>query len=390
MRYLAGAAVLITGLVIVEAIGRAQSPWMLAEHSVATGLRGAYQVVATDLNKDGRVDLLAILLTGSADVVWFENPSWKSHVIASGVTSPVNADAFDIDKDGIPEIALASGFGTTPARSEGRLTLLTHGADPSAPWTAKEFDRTPAAHRIRWIDADGSGRRMLVNAPLGGINGAPPDYKDKASIYAYDARDLKRATVTDSEEGVVHGISIVDWDGKGREGFLSASFLGIHLHRFVNGAWQRTRLTAGNSAAWPNGGSSDVVALRTKAGRQLAAIEPWHGNQVIVYRGSGETWDQRTMIDDSMNNGHTLAAADLDGDGVDEFVAGYRGNATVKGGLNLFHLEGTTWVKTAIDRQDMAASSCVVAMLNEDKRPDIACIGSSTANLKWYEYQPVR
>src|SRR5262249_6707001 len=157
-----------------------------------------------------------------------------------------------------------------------------------------------------------------------------------------------RTTVTDADEGVVHGITIVDWDGKGREAFLSASFLGIHLHRFVNGAWQRTRLTAGNNEPWPKGGSSDVAVLRTKAGRQLAAIEPWHGNQVVVYRGAGEKWDQRTMVDDSMDYGHTLAVADLDGDGVDEFVAGYRGSGTVKGGLNVFHLEGSTWVKTAI------------------------------------------
>jgi hypothetical protein len=33
----------------------------------------------------------------------------------------------------------------------------------------------------------------------------------------------------------------------------------------------------------------------------------------------------------------------------------------------------------------MAASGCVVADLNGDKRIDIVCIGSSTANLKWYE-----
>ena len=60
------------------------------------------------------------------------------------------------------------------------------------------------------------------------------------------------------------------------------------------------------------------MVVRTKAGRQLAAIEPWHGNQVVVYRGKGDTWDNRTVIDDTLNDGHTLVNADLDGDGVDE------------------------------------------------------------------------
>jgi hypothetical protein len=33
----------------------------------------------------------------------------------------------------------------------------------------------------------------------------------------------------------------------------------------------------------------------------------------------------------------------------------------------------------------MPAAACAIADLNGDGRPDIACIGSSTANLKWYE-----
>ena len=59
------------------------------------------------------------------------------------------------------------------------MTMLTKGADVNAPWTAKEFDRMPSVHRVRWIDAEGNGRKMVVNAPLGGVKGAPPDYKDK-------------------------------------------------------------------------------------------------------------------------------------------------------------------------------------------------------------------
>ena len=38
-----------------------------------------------------------------------------------------------------------------------------------------------------------------------------------------------------------------------------------------------------------------------------------------------------------------------------------------------------------LDEGKMSASGCVVADLNRDKRVDIICIGSSTANLKWYE-----
>lgn len=366
-------------------------------------MRGGYHVTATDINKDGKTDLLAVATGAKVDLVWFENPlgaeargataaSWTPHVMASGYPGMINADAHDVDKDGYPEIVLQSGFSTTPAKGDGRMILLSKGADVNAPWTAKEFDRMPSVHRVRWIDVEGKGNKIVVNAPLGGVKGVPPDYKDKVAIYAYDpARDYKREIITEDDEGVLHGVQVVDWDGKGREALLGASFLGIHLHRYNNGKWTRTRLTSGNAEPWPKNGSSDVVVLRTRAGRQLAAIEPWHGNQVVVYRGKGETWDQRTVIDDTLNDGHTLVQGDLDGDGVDEIVAGYRGGG---GGVNIYRLGANNdWTKHALatpDQKSMAAAGCVLAHLNDDKRLDLACIGTSTANLKWYENQAPR
>lgn len=146
------AGLLAASVGLVQLDGQA-APWNLAAHEIGTGLRGGYQVVAADINKDGRVDLLAGATSATADLVWFENPTWTRHVMASGLPSMINADAFDIDKDGIPEVALASGFATAPTRSAGVMTMLTHGADVNAPWTAKAVDRTPTAHRVRWIDA---------------------------------------------------------------------------------------------------------------------------------------------------------------------------------------------------------------------------------------------
>jgi hypothetical protein len=371
----------------ISGYGQSTPPWNFVEHTVATGLRGGYHLTATDINKDGKVDLLAVATGAKVDLVWFENPSWTPHVMASGYPSMINADAFDVDKDGYPEIVLQSGFSTTPAKGDGRMILLTKGADVNAPWNAWEFDRMPSVHRVRWIDADGSGRKMVVNAPLGGVKGAAPDYKDKVGIYAYSpTRDYQREVITEEDEGVVHGVQVVDWDGKGRESLLSASFLGIHLHRYDNGKWTRTRLTPGNPDPWPKNGSSDVVVLRTPAGRQLAAIEPWHGHQMVIYRGKGDAWDQRTVIDDTLNDGHTLVQGDLDGDGVDEVVAGYRGGG---GGVNIYKLGANAqWSRHAIatpDQKSMSAAGCALAHLNGDTRLDIACIGTSTANLKWYE-----
>src|SRR6186997_1440484 len=74
------------------------------QHEIATGLNGGYQVVAADLNRDGRPDLIAIA-TGLQTLTWYENPSWTPHVLAAGLRAPINAAAHDVDGDGVPEIA---------------------------------------------------------------------------------------------------------------------------------------------------------------------------------------------------------------------------------------------------------------------------------------------
>src|SRR5206468_850696 len=47
-----------------------------------------------------------------------------------------------------------------------------------------------------------------------------------------------------------------------------------------------------------------------------ATIEPWHGNQVVVYTSSkGKTESTRHVIDTELKWGHALWCCDLDGDG---------------------------------------------------------------------------
>jgi hypothetical protein len=45
----------------------------------------------------------------------------------------------------------------------------------------------------------------------------------------------------------------------------------------------------------------------------------------------------------------------------------------------------TRWTRTTLDEGKMAAAGCTAVDLNSDGRTDIVCIGTATANLKWYE-----
>jgi hypothetical protein len=113
--------------------------------------------------------------------------------------------------------------------------------------------------------------------------------------------------------------------------------------------------------------------------RFLAAIEPWHGNEVVVYRGGGP-W-RREVIDDTLLDAHTIQTADLDGDGCDEIVAGFRGKPY---GVYIYRWNGTEWRRQILDQGGVSAASCAIVDTQGKGKPDIACIGSATHNLVLY------
>lgn len=353
-------------------------PEQFREHLIASDLKGGYQVVAVDLNSDGKKDLIA-LASGMSELVWFENPGWRRHVIASGLSRMINLTPVDTG-DEIPELVLAADFSMDPSKSIGSVWRLKCQGDPRELWSISEIDRLPASHRLRCARIDRAGHNVVINAPLAGSKSAPPDYRGKDPIVYYRPGVWKRELLSDELEGVVHGIAVVDWDGDGRDELLTASFEGIHLFRLgTDGRWSTTRLAGGNPGPWPHGGSSDIAAGRLGEDRFLCAIEPWHGNEVVVYRKHGQDW-QRTVIDDSFVQGHTILAADFDGDGRDEILAGYRGQ-----GHSVYIYSaagGGTWTRRILD-DSVPVNACDAADLNGDGRPDIACIGG--AALKWYE-----
>lgn len=358
----------------------AAPPAQFKEHTIATDLRRGYQVVIADLNKDDKPDLIA-LASGMPELVWYENPTWERHVIAAGQREMINCATVDTDGDGIPEIVLASEFSNQARNSIGLVSLLTHNGDPRKPWTVREIDRLPTSHRLRVAHIDG-GKPVVVNAALTGAKAAGPDYRDQAPLVYYRVGEWKRQMISEENSGVVHGIWVLDWDRDGRDDILTASFTGLHLFQMSKDAqWSRTEIGRGDPAPWPGSGSSDVATGMLGKERFLAAIEPWHGNHVAIYRLRADRW-RRAVIDDTLVDGHTILTADLNRDGRDEVIAGYRGQ-----GRSVFVYQGDDagWRRETLDDGGMAAAACAAADLNADGRVDVVCIGSATANLKWYE-----
>lgn len=317
---------------------------------------------------------------------WFENPGptggvWPRHTLLTGLNQPINVAALDLDRDGIPELLLAHEFSSNPARSRGIVSLLRSAKDPREPWTRKDIDTLPTSHRLK-VAGD-----CFINAPLAHATATPPEYRAPVPLTAYCGPTLERRLLNEEDSGVMHGLTVDDFNRDGRPDLLTASFNGIALLTArKDGSYLRQLLHPGNSSPWPKSGSSDVAVARVGREAFLGAIEPWHGHEFVIYAKSGPSW-QRTVLEDKLNEGHTVLAVDLDGDGAEEIVYGSR-----KGDLTLryarYQPKTRNWVTTTILDGPLATSSCVTADFNADRRPDLACIGGSTQNLIVFTNRP--
>src|SRR3954451_3850291 len=133
---------------------RAAAPPAFIEHTLASDLRGGYQVVVADLNHDGRPDLIA-LASNLTELLWFENPGWQRHVLAAGMSRMINCVVVG------NEIVVASAFENQAKNSVGIVSVLRPGDDVRQPSTATEIDRLTPSHRLRPAYIHGSGKPVV-------------------------------------------------------------------------------------------------------------------------------------------------------------------------------------------------------------------------------------
>lgn len=382
----------------------AAGPVKFEAHDIDPKLPGAYAVNTADFNKDGKIDVIANSL-GVRELAWYENPTWERHVIVSDTMQIVNQAPADIDGDGIPEIAFQSSFAMQAAKSEG-LNWIAHSQGPGQPWKAEKIDTFPTSHHIVWADLDGDGKKELLNAPLIGPASLAPTYdQDKASVFWYSQKDWKRHLVTDSIPGIIHRVRPVKWDSGNREQFLVASFEGIVLYKPSGSGdsmtFEKVVLSKGHEEKAPRLGASDVGVGVQDGKRFFASVEPWHGNEVVVYTqaagapGGAEARQQwtRRVIFDKVASGHEIAVVDLNGDGRDDIVANDNAVKSPRnpdgpmGGVHVFYapedpVKGEWTYQRLEDQAGM--NSCVGVDINNDKKKDLVCGGASGV-VRWYE-----
>lgn len=392
---IATAAVLTLGCSAAEEILPVAGAVRFQAHDIDE-IPGGYAVAVADFNNDGRLDVMANSLR-VPELVWHENPTWERHVIVEDVPSLVNLAIADITGDGIPEVAFQTAFAMVPANSVGSNWVATSQGDPTMPWKTEAIDDYPTSHHVTWADLDGDGQLELVNALLVGAGSLGPTYtQDQASVFWYGQDGWNRGLVSDQIPGVIHRVRTTRWDEGDRDQILVASFEGVGLYRSTgSGAgmtFEKELLTSGHdSEPAPRLGASDVGVGTSNGERIFATVEPWHGNEVVVYTGEDGAW-QRRVIFDEVQSGHEVHVADLNGDGRDDIIANDNSRVSERNpngspGVHvLFSPDDPAtgeWIYARID-SEYGMNGCVSGDMNEDGRTDVICAGAG-GMIRWYE-----
>jgi hypothetical protein len=347
-----------------------------------------YGIAAADVNGDKKVDLV---LADKAQIVWYENPNWNKHVIAEKLTprDHVCVAAADIDGDGKAEIAVGAEWNPGDTVNSGAVFYLVPPADRAQKWEPMKLHHEPTVHRMRWVK-NTDGKYDLVVVPLHGRGNNAKAEGAGVKILAYkmpaDPKQPWKTELLDESLHKTHNFDPVQLDRDPAEEMYVVGKEGLFM---LNG--RKLTLLGTNEI----GGAGEVRAVRV-AGKSwgVATIEPMHGNTLAYYTAphaaepGGATW-HRTVLDETLVDGHALAAGDLIRQGRDQIVVGWRAmnKPGAKVGVKVFTAQddkAEKWVPTMVDDGGMACEDLLLADLNGDGKLDIAAAGRATKNVKIY------
>jgi hypothetical protein len=388
---------------LLAALGEAAAAQEFDRVVIDDNFPGAYQVEVADVNADRRPDVIAV---GGSTCAWYENPTWKKRIVTDARQTPgiISSATADFDGDGKAEIAIAFEFAMNQPK-KGQLLMAVQGSSLEDPWRLVPIAAICSIHRLRSGDVDGDKRLDLVVASLFGPDAKPPAYADAAPLSILRKLEWRDGTLPKVEQitsrPVMHAIDVVDLFKDGRPKILTADDLGTSLVSWGKESdiepqdrWMFAPLTGTDQGAPASKrGASEVHVGRLANGRVLlATIEPWHGSRVAVHlaavvkkpdghAGFGP-FGGRTVLDDTLADGHALWVADVDRDGDDEVFAGHRGKDH-RVSMYDFDQAKREWKKTVIDRE-IATQDLRGSDLDGDGAPDIVAVGGSTHNVVWY------
>jgi len=342
-----------------------------------------YGIQIADVNGDKLPD---IVLADKKTFQWYENPTWKKHIIAKDLTERDNVciTARDIDGDGKCEIAVGGQWNFRETLKDGAVFYLIPGEDRTKPWTPVKLYNEPSTHRMHWIKTPAADYSLVVK-PLrgrGSVNGDGPGLKILEYRKPADPKAEWKTELVSDTLHLSHNFHPVNWDDDSEEEMIVAAKEGVWRYDKVDGDWKGTQLTRDFAGEIRDG--------RLPNGKRfIVTVEPMHGNKSAVYvepEKKGALWSVAAVLDQELKDGHALAVADYLGIGSDQIVVGWRAMHP-KGvpGIKFFAptaKDGSKWRMQQLSAEKVAVEDIKAGDLNGDGLPDIIAAARQTKNLK--------
>ncbi len=299
--------------------------------------------------------------------------------------------ARDINGDGRVEVAVGAMWNpaeTKDLTQSGAVFYLISPKDPTHLWEVVQLHHEITTHRMRWAKV-GKNKYQLIVVPLhglGNINGDGTGVKVLAYDIPKNPKQMWPYQVVDSTLHITHNFEV--WEDNNATQLLIGSKEGGKLIAYQQNKWQATGQWIGE------GLGVGEVRKGTLPNKDIfvAAIAPWHGNQLIVLNPKTNV---KKTLSDRLSQGHALACGDFLGLGYSQIAVGWRNpNADKKVGVRLFvpkDTNGENWEEFVLDESvRMACEDFQAADLDGDGDLDIIAAGRATLNVLIYWNQRIK
>lgn len=365
---------IVPGMALLAVVAAGELPqWRL--HPIELHSRFEAAAIA-DLNGDGRLDVVC-------GAFWYEAPTWMPRRVRNieerdGYHLDFGAVPLDFDGDGRTDLAGCSWHGRD-------VFWLRNPGRAGEEWQRFEIGTPGPIETLLTADLDGDGQLDLIP----NVVGRPVWYSFRRNHGS--TGDVQWIEHPLPGQAGVHGLGVGDVDGDLRpdivtpRGWLQNASTGwVWFAEFDMRERASIPILVGD---WDDDGDADLLwgSAHGYGVRWMEQTREANGRRVWVRRDVDVSWSQA----------HTLVAADLDGDGRLELIAGKRYWA--HNGMDPGEFEPRIVVAYSYDRDGRPwrrrvlsfgagaglGISTMVGDLDGDGDPDIVCPGKS--GLYWIE-----
>ncbi|MBK8094201.1 MAG: hypothetical protein IPK32_20100 [Verrucomicrobiaceae bacterium] len=378
----------------LTALTQAQTP-SFKEQLIDAEVGIGYGLAVADVNGDARND---ILLADSHIIVWYENPTWKKHIIAEKLTEKdhVCIAARDINGDGKCEIAVGAGWTPSDTTGSGAVFYLIAPTDRTQRWEPVKLTHEPTTHRMKWV-RNRSGRYDLVVVPLHGRgndkNGEGTGVQTLAYHMPDDPKQEWRTTLVQGTMHKAHNLDIIPAPAAEAESLLICGREGVVRLDQTDNGWREQWITQHPKDSTELLGAGEVRYGAFSGGQPyVVTIEPMHGDKLVQYTPPPDgpkngPW-QRRVLSDQLVDGHAIATHDLLGLNNRQIIVGWRAQQKIgKVAMKLFWTtkeDGNGWQEAFLDDGGMACEDAVCTDLDGDRDLEVIAAGRRSKNVKIY------